>query len=178
MIEGHTFVDAYFTNDDRNVVETLWWSPEEEIYRPYIIMAEEGNLDWQKFLETPIDENGRTVTLDDLHESTVNKFRRDREDFERSIYELGQQEGMIYDTPEDPINSDLFENVLDIIFEPYVEEDHKEKLFMLKLKLFENETIKLSKDRPLKAKLRKAKNFVDVIKYATMIYSPEAPEEE
>lgn len=173
MIEGHTFVDAYFTNDDRNVVETLWWSPEEDVYRPYIIMAEEGNLDWKKFLETPIDENGRIVTVDDLHESTVNKFRRDREAFENIIQDMGKQEGIIYDVPDDPINSDLFENILDIIFEPFVEKEHKEKLFMLKLKLFENEIIKASTDRPLKAKLRKAKNFVDVIKYATMIYSPE-----
>ena len=44
---------------------------------------------------------------------------------------------------------------------------------MMKLKIFEVDEIKSSKNRPLKAKLRKAKNFVDVMKYSTMLISPE-----
>lgn len=173
MINGHTFVDAYFTNEERTICESLWYSKDEDVYRPYVVVAEEGDAEWERFLNWPIDENGRTITLDELHEATVNRFRRDRKNFENAIYELGKQEGMIYDAPGDPINSDMHEYLSEIIFQPYKEEEHKEKLFMLKLKLFENEVIKESKDRELKAKLRKAKNFIDVIKYATMIYSPE-----
>ena len=43
----------------------------------------------------------------------------------------------------------------------------------MKLKLFEVEAIKSSKDRELKAKLRKSKDFLSAIKYATMIALPE-----
>ena len=173
MIEGHIFVDAYFTNEERTVCESLWYSKEEDMYRPYIVVAEDGDAEWERFLNYPLDETGRTITLDELHESTVNRFRRDRINFESAISELGKQEGLIYDAPNDPINSNMPEYLSEIIFKPYDEERDKEKLFMLKLSLFENEIIKNSKDRELKAKLRKAKNFVDVIKYATMIYSPE-----
>lgn len=44
-----------------------------------------------------------------------------------------------------------------------------EELFNYKLKAFEVEDIKDSKNRPLKAKLRKAKNIVEVNVFATMI---------
>lgn len=44
-----------------------------------------------------------------------------------------------------------------------------EELFNYKLKAFEVEDIKNSKNRPLKAKLRKAKNVVEVNVFATMI---------
>ena len=49
----------------------------------------------------------------------------------------------------------------------------KEKLFITKLKVFETDIIKTSKDRETKAKLRKAKTFIDVVKYTTMLLSPE-----
>ena len=70
MIEGHIFLDAYFVNDGYDVVETLWYSKEEDTIRPYTLVAEEGDKQWEKFLKTPIDDNGRCVTIDDLMERT------------------------------------------------------------------------------------------------------------
>ena len=79
--------------------------------------------------------------------------------------------GLIFDS--NGVNSNLYEALVDTLFEPFVEKDMKEKLFVMKLKLFEVEAIKSSKDRELKAKLRKSKDFLSAIKYATMIALPE-----
>ena len=62
---------------------------------------------------------------------------------------------------------------MDTLFEPYDDDDMKEKLFLTKLRIFEMDIIKTSKDRETKAKLRKAKTFIDVVKYTTMLLSPE-----
>lgn len=169
IINDYKILNAYFTNDERVDISVELVKPDSTPENINIIMynveAKQGDADFETLLDY--------VDIDTLHENTVNRFRKDREDFEKQIYELGKQEGMIYDAPDDPTGSDLYDNIVDIIFMPFEADAHKEKLFMLKLNLFENEVIKASKDRPLKAKLRKAKDFVDVIKYATMIYSPE-----
>ena len=73
----------------------------------------------------------------------------------------------------DQVNGSLHEALIDELFEEFDEVKMKESLFLIKLKVFEMGAIKSSKDRETKAKLRKAKNFVDVIKYTTQIISPE-----
>ena len=73
----------------------------------------------------------------------------------------------------DKLEGNMHEALIDVLFEPFDEVEMKESLFLLKLKVFEMDAIKSSKDRETKAKLRKAKNFVDVVKYTTQIVSPE-----
>ena len=73
----------------------------------------------------------------------------------------------------DKLEGNMHESLIESLFEPFDEDEMKESLFLLKLKVFEMDAIKSSKDRETKAKLRKAKNFVDVVKYTTQIVSPE-----
>ena len=50
-------------------------------------------------------------------------------------------------------------------------EEEKERLFLFKLKLFENvETIKKSKNSQLKKRLRKSMNAIEAMKYAIQIH--------
>lgn len=169
IINDYKILNAYFTNDERIDINVELVEPDSTPENVSVIMysveAKEGDTDFEALL--------KYVDIDALHENTVNKFRQDRANFEAALYYLGNQEGMVYHNEQNPVHSDLYDSITDILFGEFDPEAHKEKLFMLKLKLFENEVIKASKDRPLKAKLRKAKNFVDVFKYATMIYSPE-----
>lgn len=130
---------------------------------PFNIEAKEGDADFE-WLLTKVD-------IDTIHENTFNKFRRENEAFTKTMIDIGKANDMIYD--QDGVNSNMYEQVVNTIFSEFVEEDHKEKLFMMKLQLFEMESIKSSKDRETKAKLRKAKNFVDAVKYAALILSPE-----
>lgn len=60
---------------------------------------------------------------------------------------------------------------LDILFDFDAENaDHKEVLFKLKLKIFEQESVKNSKKRKAKTEIRKAKTPVEAIRaYATLL---------
>jgi hypothetical protein len=163
-LEIHT---AHFTNNERTDIEVLLVAEESTddnlVMISYSVEAKEGDADYE-WLISKID-------IDQIHENTFNKFRRENEEFRETIIATGKEMGLIFDN--NGVNSNLYEALVDTLFEPFVEEDMKEKLFVMKLKLFEVEAIKSSKDRELKAKLRKSKDFLSAIKYATMIALPE-----
>lgn len=163
-LEIHT---AHFVNNERTEIEVLFLSEKSTedhvVLIPYSIEAKEGDADYE-WLISKID-------IDQIHENTFNKFRRENEEFRDTIIATGKEMGLIFD--DNGVNSNLYEALVDTLFEPFVEKDMKEKLFVMKLKLFEVEAIKSSKDRELKAKLRKSKDFLSAIKYATMIALPE-----
>ena len=163
-LEIHT---AHFVNNERTEIEVLFLSDKSTddnlVMIPYNIEAKENDADYE-WLISKID-------IDQIHENTFNKFRRENEEFRETIIATGKEMGLIFDN--NGVNSNLYEALVDTLFEPFVEEDMKEKLFVMKLKLFEVEAIKSSKDRGLKAKLRKSKDFLSAIKYATMIALPE-----
>ncbi len=163
-LEIHT---AHFSNNERTDIEVLFLSEQSTedhvVLIPYNIEAKEGDADYE-WLISKID-------IDQIHENTFNKFRKENEEFRETIIATGKEMGLIFDN--NGVNSNLYEALVDTLFEPFVEEDMKEKLFVMKLKLFEVEAIKSSKDRELKAKLRKSKDFLSAIKYATMIALPE-----
>ena len=166
--EEYKYSTAHFTNNERTEIEALFMdaensTDEELVLVPFNIEAKEGDADVE-WLLTKVD-------IDTIHENTFNKFRRENEAFTKTMIDIGKANDMIYD--QDGVNSNMYEQVVNTIFSEFVEEDHKEKLFMMKLQLFEMESIKSSKDRETKAKLRKAKNFVDAVKYAALILSPE-----
>ena len=160
-------ININFTNNERTDIEVILISEEstedDVVLIPYNIEAKDGDADY-KWLISKID-------IDQIHENTFNKFRRENEEFRETIIATGKEMGLIFDS--NGVNSNLYEALVDTLFEPFVEKDMKEKLFVMKLKLFEVEAIKSSKDRELKAKLRKSKDFLSAIKYATMIALPE-----
>ena len=163
-LEIHT---AHFINNERTEIEVLFLSEKSTndnlVMIPYSIEAKEGDADYE-WLISKID-------IDQIHENTFNKFRRENEQYRENIIATGKEMGLIFDN--NGVNSNLYEALVDTLFEPFIEKDMKEKLFVMKLKLFEVEAIKSSKNRELKAKLRKSKDFLSAIKYATMIALPE-----
>jgi len=163
-LEIHT---AHFVNNERTEIEVLFLSDKSTddnlVMIPYIIEAKEGDADYEWLISK--------MDINKIHENTFNKFRRENEEFRETIIATGKEMGLIFDN--NGVNSNLYEALVDTLFEPFVEKDMKEKLFVMKLKLFEVEAIKSSKDRELKAKLRKSKDFLSAIKYATMIALPE-----
>ena len=163
-LEIHT---AHFINNERTEIEVLFLSEESTedhvVLIPYSIEAKEGDADYEWLISK--------IEIDQIHENTFNKFRKENEEFRENIIATGKEMGLIFDN--NGVNSNLYEALVDTLFEPFIEEDMKEKLFVMKLKLFEVEAIKSSKNRELKAKLRKSKDFLSAIKYATMIALPE-----
>jgi len=158
---------AHFTNNERTEIEVILFAEESTednvVLIPYNIEAKDGDADYEWLISK--------INIDQVHENTFNKFRKENEQYKENIVAVGKEMGLIFDN--NGVNSNLYEALVDTLFEPFIEKDMKEKLFVMKLKLFEVEAIKSSKDRELKAKLRKSKDFLSAIKYATMIALPE-----
>ena len=158
---------AHFTNNERTEIEVMLFSEDstedDVVLIPFNIEAKAGDADYD-WLVSKID-------IDQIHENTFNKFRRENEAFKEMIIATGKEMELIYEG--EGVDSNLHEALVDTLFEPYDDDNMKEKLFITKLKVFETDIIKTSKDRETKAKLRKAKTFIDVVKYTTMLLSPE-----
>ena len=152
------FLTAYFANNERTVAKAIYVNDEgNEI--PFIVSAEKGNPQWEKILEK--------VSIDQLHENTYKYIKQSEENYKAQVMSIAKERGMLLDI--DAANTDSMKALLGIIFEePKFEKSsderkHKEKLFALKLALFEFDSIRESKNRDLKTQLRKAENMIDAM---------------
>ena len=153
-IAGHEFVEAYFFNNERTLVESVWTDGKHN--RTQHIEAKEGNKDWEDLL-TRID-------IDALHEATYNFIKRENEAFEDTVIKIAKDRGMIYDFDEQ--NTDVYKAFVQVLFSDFDPERDKEKLFLYKLQLFEADQVKKSKSTSKKKKLRQAKTMIEATKVA------------
>ena len=160
MIAGHDFVDAYFTNNEYNVVESIWYSPKEKVYRTHIIKAENDNPQWQELL--------KVVTVDDLMERSYIRIQEQREIFNESIAQVAS-EGNDWAEVKEQLSRGSAEAFLNVLTFDQTDDDeaNKEKLFIFKLALFDWEPIKNSNDKELKKSLRKVKSIVEAVNLVT-----------
>jgi len=155
----HDFIRAHFSNNERTIIEAEWRRKKEPEIDIEIIVAKESEPQYQRLLQF--------ISIDDLHEATYKWFRESDEMYKDQVMAIAKERGMLIDI--DAANTDEMKALLGIIFEepkfekPSDERKHKEKLFALKLALFEFNSIKDSKDRDLKTQLRKADNMVDAM---------------
>ena len=156
------FIDAYFTNNERTVVSILWENDKKEVVEE-TVMAEANEPGWENLLNQP------EVTIDKLHERTVNRNREQRAIFEEQVVEIAKRDGLIYDG--DVINTDLYKMFVKTIFNTELtEKETKEQLFMFKLALFELDKIKESNNREMKAALRKAETLPVALKIGCELF--------
>ena len=162
MIEEHTFVDAYFTNNDRSVLESLWLDPTGKITRPFYIEVNKDPDIYKEFLKTKRNDNGvlTQVTEDWIHERTYKRIREQRTAYEAEVVRIAKENNEYLDViTENGVNHDLLLKYLDDTTKTVDKE-----IFALKLKMFEREHVNYSEDRELKAKLRKAQSIKEVVK--------------
>jgi len=159
-IPGHDFLTAHFSNNERTTVESYWVTPDGLETRVEYIEANPEDTAWKKLL-THID-------IDSLHENTYQHIKTQNNIFKDDVVKIAKERGLIHDLSNlnDVDNMNL---VVQFIFGEFNEEKDKEKLFMFKLKLFEVTKIKASKNRAMKAKMRKAENILDTMKAALKI---------
>ena len=156
------FIDAYFTNNERTVVSILWENDKKEVVEE-TVMAQANEPGWENLLNQP------EVTIDKLHERTVNRNREQRAIFEEQVIEIAKRDGLIYDG--DVINTDLYKMFVKTIFNTELtEKEVKEQLFMFKLALFELDKIKESNNREMKAALRKAETLPVALKIGCELF--------
>ena len=155
-------IDAYFTNEQRTVVNVLWENDKKEVVEE-TVLVEANEPAWENLLNQP------NVTLDNLHERTVNRNREQRAIFEQQVVEIAKRDGLIYDG--DHINTDIYKMFVKTIFNSELtEQETKEQLFMFKLALFELDKIKDSDNRKMKAALRKAETLPAALKIGCELF--------
>lgn len=193
MYDNHIFVDAYFLDENRTICESLWYSNDEGVYRTHVAIAEDGDVEWQKLLKYPIDDTGRTITLEDLYERTYIKLKEDKEAFKKTIRRITDEDEFAgvkkelqseinnlksefetkkdeFETRKENLKKENIISLLNILVNldksSELEDDNKEQLFLFKLALFEWDMMSDLKDKELKREIRKAKTVLEALHLA------------
>ena len=154
------FVDAYFIDNERQNIEILATNEDKTKVFPTIIPFDENN-DMFKALKT-------VMSIDDLHENTYEKKKKERKLFEEQVIRIAKKDGLVFD--EFKLDTKFFPTLVKAITENVDNEDH---LFALKLALFEIDEIRDSDNTELKSMIRKGKSKIDVMLNALKIISKE-----
>lgn len=154
------YVNAYFVNEARTDVSSYWANDDGEIVE-ITVSVDNDDVEWNELLEH--------VTLDEIHENTYNYTKEAEQAYKDQVIEIAQERGWLVNM-DDGGTSDFHRILVDLMFDPYDEELHKEKLFFFKMQLFEKDVIKNSKDKEAKKKIRRAKSFIDATRYAIEIF--------
>ena len=152
------FVTASFIDSERQNIEVLMTNEDKSATIPYIIPFDESDVKYQA-LQT-------VMTLDQLHEATYQKKKRERKDFEDTVLQIAKQDGLIMDSNK--IDTKFYPKVVEAIFG---DEENLDHVFALKLAIFELDAIKDSKKEDLKKKLRQSKTKREIIATACEILS-------
>ena len=146
-MEDHELISARFVNNEKDTIEILWKSPKDEIRSEYI-EVKDGSPQYEELL--------KLVSLDEIHEMTFKWIKDQREEFEKTVMQIAEEEGLVQQKEK----VDHVDLILQLLTTKEVD---KEMLFKLKLALFELDAIKKSKKRSFKTDLRKAENITKTI---------------
>jgi hypothetical protein len=147
------FLNAYFIDNDRKNIEILTTTEDKKSVISSIISYNEKDPSFQAL--------SKFITIDQLHEETYNKKKKEREIFEQKVIEIAKRDGLLLDNTK--IDSNYFSTVIKAIF---TESENTDHIFALKLALFELTEIKDSTNEELKKKLRQAKTKIEVLQTA------------
>jgi len=159
ILNDHKIHAAYFADNDREHITVELVHPDNHETPEttlnvflYTFPAVEGNPDFDNITEY--------VTLEKLHENTVNKFRKEREAFENMVVDIAKRSDEFATITAAHGSIDFINSVIQYLDKDLNEQD----LFTFKLNLFEHESVQNSKDRTSKANLRKAKTAKEAFK--------------
>mgnify|MGYP003112339114 FL=1 len=146
--------NAYFFNNERSVIRAIYLDSKDQLIEK-IIPVQESNGQYRKFI-VEMEELGG---IDGLHERTFNYLRETQEILENQVIDIAKKRGLWSDIVE--MDADFLAKIAKLVIND--DDLTDEKIFKLKLKLFEQEIVTNSTDRQLKSDLRKATTFWDVL---------------
>ena len=152
--ENHSLITAYFMNDDRNIVQTEWGENGTEKIRSYIFHATEDNHWWNELL--------KYISIDEIQENTFTRIKTERAEFENLVMSIANSEGLNATALKGNAN-DAIDFIADWITADY----NDEQIFKIKLRLFEQDRVKQSKDTAKKSAMRKAKTVMEILEAYT-----------
>ena len=149
-------VEAYYSNPELNTVAVMWSDGEKN--REYYINVDEEDDQFQALL--------KEWSYESLDECTRNRNEATRQEFRDAFHRYATDNNLYGHGDSDAYNKQQEEKQtsLDIIFD--FDPDnfvHKEELFKLKLKMFEQDAVKNSKAKAKKTAVRKADTPVKAI---------------
>ena len=162
-------VEAYYSNPELDTVAILWSDGDKN--REYYVNVDEEDDQFNALL--------KEWSYESLDECTRNRNEQTRQEFRNAFHEYATENNLYghgddgtREFPEGRFPEERLDR-LDLIFEydpDLVWPNHKEQLFKLKLKIFEQEDVKKSKSKTKKAAVRKAETPLEAIKaYAAFV---------
>ena len=158
-------VEAYYSNPELDTVAILWSDGEKN--REYYVNVDENDDQFNALLAE--------FSYESIDECTRNRNEQTRQEFRDAFHEYATTNNLYGhgnpDGDQIELTKEEMQAGLGIIFE-YNEEDsqHKEDLFKLKLRMFEQEVVQKSKAKTKKAAIRKATSPLEAITaYASFI---------
>lgn len=164
-MEGHKFIKAMFSNDEKNIVESYWQNENDEV-RVEFCPAEDGDEVYEMVK--------KNIDIETLHDETYEHIKSQDRIYREAILSIAKQDGLVWDIRDletDTKIEDLLKISVKAIFDnesSTVQE--KERLFLYKLQLFELDKVKESKNTNLKKKLRQTKTMIDATKIVCEFY--------
>ena len=168
MITKDNFIDAKYIDNERVNIEVLLKDGEKVI--PHIIEHKPGHPSFEALM--------KLTSIEEIHDNTAAYIKDTRKSFKNMVYTIAKADGLlkpktILKTKTDTVTKEIeieidkpISDILDTIFLEdmrHDDEKHKEEIFKCKLKAFEFHFVKNSKNRELKAKLRKAETYLDIV---------------
>lgn len=147
------FLNAYFIDNERQNIEILTTSEDKKSVVPTIIPYDTKHPYFVAL--------SKFCNIDQLHENTHNKKKKEKEIFEQKVIDIAKRDGLLTDNSK--IDSNFFPNLVKAIFE---NEDNEDHLFAIKIALFELEKIRNSKNDDMKKKIRQSKTKVEALQAA------------
>ena len=147
------FLTAYFIDNERQNIEIESTSEDKKQVISTIIPYDQNN---PQFIAL-----SKFMNIDELHESTYERNKKNRELFEQSVIDIAKRDGLLTDNFK--IDSNFFPNLVKAVFE---NEDNEDHLFAIKIALFELEKIRNSKNDDMKKKIRQSKTKIEALQAA------------
>ena len=142
--------DYYYSNPELDTVAVLWTDPDDGLVREHYILVDEEDEQWRDFV--------KVVSYEDIDKRTQVRHEQFREEFREAFHNYAQRNNVEVESDNDNI-------LLNAMFEfDHENEKHKDILFKLKLKMFEQEVVKKSKKRTAKTNIRKSETPIEAIK--------------
>jgi 23S rRNA maturation mini-RNase III len=160
--------DFYYSNPESDTVAVLWTDPDDKLTREHYIKVDEEDEQWRDFVaEFPYEEINRRSDV---------RNENFREEFREAFRNYAQRKDVNFNDAN-PTNK--FEDTIIDFLSGFdnTNAEHKETLFKLKLKVFEQEYVKNAKSsdqfKNAKTFIRKADNPLDVL-LGYMVFTSEA----
>jgi len=151
--------DFYYSNPESDTIAVLW-TDDDGPTREHYIKVDEEDQQWRDFVaEFPYEEiNTRSDTRNENF----------REEFREAFRSWAQREDVVFGDADGNPKNKFEDNIINFLSEfDNTDADQKEKLFKLKLKIFEQDVVKNSekedKFKNAKTFIRKSDNPTDVL---------------